>query len=145
MKREYKLTKFAFYETCNKYIGWDALSKQFLIKGIVGKNNPPVIKKFMTLFLLISCKILSSVKKRSFCETKRRLKLMYKKLSNLLNPSEDYFFAEYPGENKHKLKYFPAEFITIYAKIGCYVSQILRNSLTIKKIFLQCIKSGIQR
>lgn len=110
IKREYKLTKFVFYETCNKYIGWDALSKQFLIKGIVGKNNPPVIKTFVTLFLLISCKILSSVKKRSFCETKRYLKRMYKKLSNSLNPSEDYLFAEYPGENKHKMKYFPAEF-----------------------------------
>lgn len=105
IKKEYKFTKYAFYSTCNKFIGWDCLAKKFITKGIVGRNNPPVIKNVIDEFMKLACKMLEKRKKST---RKVTPKIIIKKISKLLSPSEAYLFVRHPLNEKRT--YYPAEF-----------------------------------
>lgn len=100
IKRESVLVKYIYYDTNNSYFGWDRIKKHFVVKGVVGKNNPLALKKYITALIYSTCKKLAGKKKVSVVKRLRRV------LQN--SPNRDFVFVE---RSEAKRLYYPAEYV----------------------------------
>ena len=119
IKKEYSFSRYAFYQSCNKYIGWDKLGKKFISKGIVGRNFPPVISKSVNAFLFWACRklgtnVTANINSKRDEKFRREFEKIKRKICLFFYPSEDYLLLQHPdGINgiTAPRKYYPAEFV----------------------------------
>lgn len=113
-KKEYCFQPHCFYATSNQYFGFnvendddDGGDRQFILKGLTGRNNFPVVKQFVKTFVRLVVEKYSS---SSSSSSKKKITndFIVEQLIPYLMPSEDYLLMTDPAANKD-LRY-PAEY-----------------------------------